>query len=98
LTEDAVHIAIVGSGCPTCHELERRVRDAVRLSGLDASIQTLKEPPRALGEEVRSTPALIVDGAIVCQGMLPSTRLIGEWLASMRRQGSEAHAPRGPVP
>lgn len=67
-------IEILGSGCPRCFETERRVRQAVKLAGLEASVTHVTDV-RALAERrILSTPAVAIDGAVRLSGTLPSVQ------------------------
>ena len=63
-------IEVLGSGCPKCLELEKRVREAVRLLGLNATVEHVYDLNKIIARNVFSTPALAIDGIVVSSGRL----------------------------
>ena len=73
-------IEVLGSGCPKCRELERRVREAVREKGIDAQVEHVYDVNEIIKRNVFSTPALAIDGKIVVSGKVPYTKEIVDML------------------
>jgi len=67
-----MEIKIVGTGCPKCVELERRVREIVDAKGLDAQIDKISKIDQIAKTGILMTPGLIIDDKIKTTGKLPS--------------------------
>lgn len=65
-------IEILGSGCPKCGELEKRVTEAVAKANLSAEITHVYDINAIIERGVMSTPALCVDGSVILTGSLPT--------------------------
>lgn len=75
-------IKILGSGCPKCKQLERNVREALKLAGIDAQIEKVKDLSEIMKHNVFMIPTLIIDGEVKSVGRVLSIeqikRLIGK--------------------
>ena len=65
-------IEVLGSGCFKCQELERRVKEAVKNSGVDATVEHIYDIQKIIQRSVFSTPALAIDGKVIFSGRIPS--------------------------
>lgn len=61
-------IQICGGGCAKCDQLEKNVRAAVLALGLEADFEKVKDYIRLADLGIMTTPALVVDGAVVSAG------------------------------
>ncbi len=73
-------IEVLGMGCAKCQELEKMVRAAVQKAGTAAEVEHVKDMKRIASYKVLSTPALVVDGKVVCAGRLPSKAEVEGWV------------------
>ncbi len=64
-------IKILGSGCANCQKLETVTRAALDELGLTAEIDKITEPGEIVSWGVMSTPALVIDDAVVVSGRVP---------------------------
>ncbi len=69
-------IEVLGSGCPKCAELERRVKEAVLKAGAKAEVTHVYDFDEIVRRNVISTPALAIDGKVVFAGRLPAVEEI----------------------
>jgi small redox-active disulfide protein 2 len=69
-------IKILGSGCTSCHNLERATRDAVESLGIDATFDHVTDPGEIASWGVMRTPALVVDDEVVMSGRVPTTESV----------------------
>ena len=74
-------VAILGSGCAKCRELEQRTRQALEELGKDAEVVKVTDINEITAYGVMFTPALAVDGEVKVSGKLPSVELLEEILA-----------------
>ena len=76
----AMKIEVLGSGCPKCIELEKRVKEAVKITGLKAEVEHVFDVGKIIERNIFSTPALAVDGKVVVEGRVPSVQELAELL------------------
>jgi small redox-active disulfide protein 2 len=67
-------IEVLGTGCPKCVELEKRVKEAVKLTGVKAEITHVYDVSKIIERNVFATPALVIDGKVVLAGKIPTVQ------------------------
>jgi small redox-active disulfide protein 2 len=67
-------IEVLGSGCMKCVELEKRVKEAVKLTGVKAEITHVYDINKIIERNVFATPALVIDGKVVLAGKIPTVQ------------------------
>ncbi len=75
-------IKILGTGCPNCKTLEKRVRKVVVENNFEAEIIKVEDILEIMEYNIMSTPGLLVDEKVVCKGRVPSEKEIKELLTS----------------
>ncbi|NQU45066.1 TM0996/MTH895 family glutaredoxin-like protein [bacterium] len=73
-------IQILGSGCPKCQELHKRVLAAVENAGGGYEVEKVEEIIEIARFGVMMTPALVIDGDVKTVGKVPSVEEIQEQL------------------
>jgi len=73
-------IEVLGSGCKRCHALAEQAEAALKELGIQAELEHVTDLKRILGYGVLSTPALVVEGKVKCQGRMPSQEELKAWL------------------
>ncbi len=63
---------VIGNGCRKCIELEKRVKEAIAILGLNAEVEHTYDINRLIALGVVSTPVLVLDGTVILSGMLPT--------------------------
>lgn len=76
-----MEIKVLGTGCPKCHQTEKRVREAVAEAGVDVRIEKVTDVMEIAKHGVFGTPAVIIDGEVKCVGKIPSKEEIKSWIA-----------------
>lgn len=61
-------IKVLGGGCAKCHELEANTKAALASLGLEETVELITDFSVIAAYGVMSTPALVVDGKVVCCG------------------------------
>lgn len=84
-----LEIRILEPDCPRCHELEKRTINAVAELALAADIQKINDFKKIAEYKIFSTPALVINGQVVCVGRLPSVAEIKNWI-QLTLQAQEA--------
>lgn len=73
-------IKVFGTGCPKCKQLEQNTRKALEEIGKKAEIEKVADINKIIESGVMATPALSIDGKIVCSGRIPAPEEIKKWL------------------
>ncbi len=75
-------IQVLGPGCARCREAENVVVAAVREAGCDAAVEKVTDIREMMTLGVMSTPAVVIDGRIMCTGRVPAKAEVLNWLAA----------------
>ena len=73
-------IKILGTGCPNCLTLEKRVRLLVEKHQIDTEITMVKDIMDIMNYGVMSTPALVINEKVVAKGRVPKDQEILNWI------------------
>ena len=73
-------IKVLGPGCPKCEKTEKTVMDALAESGVDATVEKIKDVMQIAKFGVFGTPAVIIDGEVKCVGKVPTKDEVKTWL------------------
>jgi len=78
-------IKVLGPGCAKCNLLERHAVEALEMLAeedptLEATIQHISDLDEILQYPIMSTPALVVNERVVCNGHVASAAQIKKWL------------------
>ena len=74
-------IKVVGTGCARCAEAENIVTTAVRETGGTATVEKVTDLKEMMLLGIMSTPAVVIDGRVMCAGRVPSGQEVREWIA-----------------
>lgn len=88
-------ITIYGPGCARCEELELRTRQAVNALSGQYTVRHERDAAAIAAAGVLTTPALELDGKLLCSGKVPNLRELQELLlrAVPAAQPAEADSP-----
>ncbi len=75
-----LEIKVLGAGCVVCDSLENEVMQALTDMGLAAELEHIRDAEQIAQYKVRGTPALIINGKVMCTGTAPSKNQIRKWL------------------
>jgi small redox-active disulfide protein 2 len=73
-------IEVLGPGCDSCRMLEKNVREAVMMAGVQAEIRHVTDGREIAARGALHTPGLVIDGRLVSAGRIPSAGSIAVWL------------------
>lgn len=76
----SVKVAILGSGCAKCNQLEANTRAALAQLGMEAQVGHVTDFAQIAAYGVMSTPALAIDGKVVSAGRVLTTAEAAELL------------------
>jgi small redox-active disulfide protein 2 len=79
---DMVKIEILGTGCKKCQQLESNAKQAVAKLKLTAEVLHITDPVEIAMRGVMSTPAMTINGKVVCKGQVISPEQIQPLLLS----------------
>ena len=76
-------IKVLGKGCPNCIKVEEHVKEAIDWikPGDGAEIVKVTDPID-ISDYVLSTPGLVINEAVVCEGRVPAANEIVTWMAN----------------
>jgi len=73
-------VEILGSGCPKCKFVEKRVKETIEELGIDAEVKEITDVGKIVERGVMATPAVVVDGSVKSEGRIPTKEEIKKWL------------------
>ena len=82
-----VEIRVLGAGCTQCDRLEMELVEAMAETGLSADVQHIRDIKEIGRYGVMGSPALIINGKVLCVGRVPPRREIIEWLRTATKSG-----------
>jgi len=77
-----MQIKILGTGCAKCSKLAELAELAAKETVADYTLEKVAEIDRIIAYGVISTPALVVDGQVLCSGRVPAINEIKKMLLS----------------
>ena len=75
-----LEIKVLGAGCVVCDSLENKVMEALTEMSLAAELEHIRDGDQIAEYKVKGTPALIINGKVMCSGTTPSKNEIIKWL------------------
>jgi small redox-active disulfide protein 2 len=75
-----MEIKILGTGCPNCKELEKRVINALAELGVAANVDKVTDIKKIMEFKVMGTPGLVINGRVVSSGRIPRPEEIKAWI------------------
>ena len=73
-------VKILGPGCYRCIETEDRVRQVLEELKIDAEVEHVTSLIDIWKLGVTTTPGVIIDNKLMCQGRIPDLKEIRSWL------------------
>jgi small redox-active disulfide protein 2 len=73
-------IQVLGPGCSKCEKLKHNAEEAVKQSGVEATVEKITDIMVITGFGVMTTPALAIDGEVKVVGKVPSAEEIAALL------------------
>lgn len=75
-----MEIKVLGPGCSKCSKTEKLVKDVVKETGVDATVEKVTDMMQIASYGVFGTPSVIVDNVVKCSGKVPKKNEIKKWL------------------
>lgn len=76
-----MEIKVLGPGCARCRETEQLVSTAVQEAGVTARVEKVTDFREMMALGVMATPAVVIDGKVMCTGRVPSKDEILRWIS-----------------
>ena len=73
-------IQILGTGCPKRNQLYQNAQQAVKESGVEATVEKLTDLNDIMAFGVMVTPTLVIDGKVITSGKVPSAEDIKQMI------------------
>ncbi len=83
-----LNITVYGPGCAKCKDTEKRVREVVAQSGVEAEVKHASDFADMARAGILVTPAVAVNGTIKLAGRIPTAEEIRSWLVSATAAGA----------
>ncbi|QLE86243.1 thioredoxin family protein [Shewanella sp. Scap07] len=71
-----MNIEILGSGCKKCTNLAEEVSQVAQQMDIEFNLDKVTDMAKILEYGVMSTPAIVINGAVITAGSVPSTKEI----------------------
>jgi len=77
---EELEIKVLGPGCARCDRLEKEVMEVMAEMALPGDLEHVRDVKEIGQYGVMGTPALVINGKVVCVGEVPSKEKIRTWL------------------
>lgn len=77
---EELEIKVLGPGCARCDKVEREVMEVMSEMELPGDLEHVRDIKEIGRYGVMGTPALVINGKVVCVGEIPSKEKIRTWL------------------
>jgi len=72
-------IKVLGTGCANCRNTIALVEAVAKEKGVPFSLEKVEDMSAIIGYGVMSTPGVVIDGAVVHAGGVPSRSKVESW-------------------
>lgn len=66
-----MEIKILGPGCKKCHNMSKKVQEAITELGLEARVEKVEDMMQIMSYNVMGTPGLVVNDKVKVYGRVP---------------------------
>lgn len=73
------NIKVLGTGCANCRNTVAMVEAVAKDKGVEITLEKVEDLPAIMGYGVMSTPGVVIDGAVVHAGGVPSRSKVEGW-------------------
>jgi small redox-active disulfide protein 2 len=75
-----MEIKVLGPGCPKCEQAVKIVKEVLKETGVEASVEKVTDVMKIAGYGVFGTPSVVIDGEVKCVGKIPKKEEVKSWL------------------
>ena len=73
-------IKVLGPGCAKCSKTEKLVREVIKETGVDATVEKVTDMMQIASYGVFGTPSVIIDNEVKCTGKVPKKADVLAWI------------------
>lgn len=73
------NIKVLGTGCANCRNTVALIESVAKERGVVISIEKIEDMPEIMSYGVLSTPGVVIDGAVVHAGGVPTRNKVAGW-------------------
>lgn len=77
------HVTVLGTGCANCRNTIALVQAVAQEKGVPIEIEKVEDLRDIMGFGIMSTPGVVIDGAVVHAGGVPSRQKVEGWLTEL---------------
>ncbi len=92
-----LEIKVFGAGCVLCNSLENDVMEVLSKMNLIADLEHVRDAQQIAAYGIKATPALMINGKVVCTGNLPSKPMIRKWLEQTGHENDSGETMDKPI-
>ena len=75
-----MEIKVLGPGCAKCSKTEKLVREVIKETGVDATVEKVTDMMQIASYGVFGTPSVIIDNEVKCTGKVPKKADVLAWI------------------
>jgi small redox-active disulfide protein 2 len=75
-----MEIKVLGPGCTRCEQVEKLIREVLAETGVEATVDKVKDFKQIASYGVFGTPAVVIDGEVKSVGKIPKKEEIKTWI------------------
>jgi small redox-active disulfide protein 2 len=75
-----MEIKVLGPGCAKCKKTDQLIREVIKETGSDASVEKITDLMKIASYGVFGTPSVIIDNEVKSTGKVPKKDEIKKWL------------------
>lgn len=72
-------IKVLGTGCANCRNTQALIESVAQEKDVAISLEKIEDLPAIMAYGVMSTPGVVIDGAVVHAGGVPSRSKVESW-------------------
>jgi small redox-active disulfide protein 2 len=76
-----MEIKVCGPGCASCEKVWKTVEDAIAAKGIEAIVTKVIDFQEMAKLGIFSTPAVVIDGKVMCVGRVPKQSEVEKWMS-----------------
>lgn len=85
-----MNVKVLGPGCANCQKLYAVAQQAIAQTGVPADLSKVEDYQQIMRYGVLSTPALVVNEALLSAGRQPDVAEVSTWLTAAAAREQEA--------